>query len=72
MTEAGSELLTYRDKKFADLLKSDDLVKLKGDAKALEREIAELGEQKKVLESQITALQDAQRRLNRFLEQFSG
>lgn len=69
MTEEGSELLAYRDKKFSELLRRDDLEQMKADAKSIEREIAGLGAEKKSLESRITALQDAQRRLVKFLEQ---
>jgi len=70
--ERMDELLSYRDMKFASFLKSDDLVKLKADAKSLELEIAGLNDEKKSLESRIAALQDAQRRLVKFLEQVTS
>lgn len=66
-----SELLEYRQKSFSEYLRRDDVEQMKADAKAMEREVAQLDQEKKSVESRITALQDAQRRLQRFLDQLS-
>lgn len=62
------ELLSYRDKKFSDLLRREDLEQMRTDAKSIEREIARFADEKKSLESRISVLQDSQRRLVRFLD----
>lgn len=70
MSEIG-DLLVYRDLKFTTFLKSDDLLKLKSDAKAIEGEIKGLDDQKRSLDSRISALQESRLRLQRFLDVFS-
>jgi len=65
------DLLTYRDAKFSELLRREDLDKMRADAKSLELEIKKLGDEKKSVESRISVLQDSQRRLQRFLDVLS-